>query len=125
MPQVLTLSGYRESSWNPNAKNTTDAAANSGYPGAGLAQITWKNNYIAVGNATGIDFVNHPEYMFDSYQSLRAKAAFYQINSMISYIESGDYQSAAGIYNAGNPNYRSTYTYNVAVDTESWKSVFA
>jgi len=30
----------RESSWNPNAENTTDDAARSGFPERGLAQIT-------------------------------------------------------------------------------------
>ncbi|MBW4522187.1 MAG: peptidoglycan-binding protein [Scytolyngbya sp. HA4215-MV1] len=113
-----------ESSWNPKAVNTTDAAARSGYPGAGLAQITWKDNYEMATRKTGIDFVNHPEYMFDPEKSLRAKAAFYQENRMIPYIERGDYESAAGIYNAGSPGSRSSYTRKVAHDTPLWFPVF-
>jgi predicted chitinase len=113
-----------ESSWNPKAKNTTDAAAKSGYPGAGLAQITWKDNYKAVGDATGIDFVNHPEYMFNPAHALQAKAAFYKLHGMIPYIEKNDYESAAGIYNAGKASFRSSYTKKVANDTPWWIPVF-
>jgi hypothetical protein len=114
----------RESSWNPRAVNKTDAAAKSGYPGAGLAQITWIDNYKAAKEDTGIDFVGHPEYMFDPYKSLRAKASFYQRNGMIPYIEKGDYESAAGKYNAGKFTFRSDYTRNVARDTPLWLPVF-
>lgn len=126
-PRVLAYAaatiGY-ESSWNPKAVNTTDAASKTGYPGAGLAQITWKSNYQAVSQITGIDFVNHPEYMFDPLKSLTAKAAFYKMNNMISLIEAGDYESAAGIYNAGNKNYRSAYTAKVAAAVPTWLGVF-
>ncbi|MGG6293568.1 transglycosylase SLT domain-containing protein [Leptolyngbya sp. AN02str] len=114
----------RESSWNPRAVNTTDRAAKTGFPGAGLAQITWKDNYRAVGKLTGIDFVGQPKLMFDPYKGLRAKAAFFQMNRMIPLIEKGEYESAAGIYNAGNPKFRSSYTRNVAVDTKKWLPVF-
>ena len=85
----------RESSWNPSAENTTDAAARTGYPGRGLAQITWENNYRAVSDETGLDFLNNPDFMFDPYKSLRAKAAFFKLNQMLPLIEAGDYQSAA------------------------------
>jgi hypothetical protein len=114
----------RESSWNPRAQNTTDDAANTGYPGRGLAQITWKYNYEEVSKATSIDFVNNPDLMFDPYNSLRAKAAYYQLNKMTPYIESGDFESAAGKYNAGNPNFRSEYTHKVAKDTPLWLPAF-
>ncbi|MEX0272307.1 hypothetical protein AB3R30_24640 [Leptolyngbyaceae cyanobacterium UHCC 1019] len=114
----------RESSWNPRAENTTDAAARTGYPGRGLAQITWDFNYKAVGKATGIDFFGDPDLMFIPYNSLRAKAAFYQINEMIPFIEAGDFESAAGIYIAGSRRFRSSYTRNVAADTQDWLSVF-
>jgi len=113
-----------ESSWDPNATNTNDAASKTGYPGAGLAQITWKDNYKAVSDATGIDFVGHPKYMFEPYKSLQAKAAFYKLNKMIAYIEKGDYESAAGIYNAGKASFRSDYTRKVARDTPLWLPVF-
>lgn len=113
-----------ESSWDPNAVNTTDDAANTGYPGAGLAQITWEVNYKAVGDATGIDFVGHPEYMFDPYKSISAQAAFFKLNGMIPYIESGDYESAAGKYNTGDFNGRNEYTREVANDTSLWLPVF-
>jgi len=114
----------RESSWNPRAENTTDAAARTGYPGRGLAQVTWDFNYKAVGNATGINFFADPDLMFDPHNSLRAKAAFYQINGMIPFIEAGDFESAAGIYIAGSRRFRSSYTRNVAADTQDWLPVF-
>ncbi len=112
-----------ESSWNPKAVNTTDPAANTGYPGAGLAQITWKENYEAVSRATGIDFVNHPDYMFDPLKSLTAMAAFLKIRNLISVIEAGDYRKAGGIYNGGGPD--STYAINVATATLAWLGVYA
>ncbi len=114
----------RESSWNPRAANTSDRASKTGYPGAGLAQITWKDNYRAVSKVTGIDFINKPALMFDPYSALRAKAAFYVINRMVPLIQAGSYESAAGIYNAGNPRFRSSYTRNVAADTLKWIPVF-
>lgn len=114
----------RESSWRPTVVNTTDAAAKTGYPGAGLAQVTWKSNYQKVSEMTKIDFVGNPKMMFDPYSSLRAKAAFYQFNNMTPYIQAGDYQSAAGIYNAGNARFRSSYTRNVAADVTIWIPVF-
>lgn len=126
-PHVLAYAAAtigRESSWNPRAVNTTDRAAKTGFPGAGLAQITWKDNYRAVSKETGIDFVSKPELMFDPYSALRAKAAFYRINRMVPLIQSGNYESAAGLYNAGNPRFRSSYTRNVATDTLKWVPVF-
>ena len=114
----------RESSWNPRAENTTDDAARSGFPGRGLAQITWDFNYISAQEDTGIPFVSNIDLMFDPYSSLRAKAAFFKRNGMIPYMEAGDYESAAGIYNAGNPRFRSSYTRGVADDVPSWIPVF-
>ncbi|MGD1712212.1 S8 family serine peptidase [Dapis sp. BLCC M172] len=116
--------GY-ESSWNPEAQNTTDDAAKTGYPGAGLAQITWKDNYQKVSDLTGIDFVNHPEYMFDPLKSLKAKAAFYKMNNMIPLIEAGYYESAAGLYNSGKKQFRSDYTAKVAAAVPEWIEVFS
>ena len=62
--------------------------------------------------------------MFDPEKALRAKAAFYKIHGMIPYLEKGDYESAAGIYNAGKASYRSSYTHKVAQDTPKWVRVF-
>lgn len=114
-----------ESSWNPAAENRNDDFAGGPWSGKGLAQITTPENYKALTELTGIDFVNDPRLMFDPYSSLRAKAAFYKMNGMIAYIERGDYQSAAGIYNAGDPNFRSPYTRTVAEDTPLWEGVFS
>jgi Putative peptidoglycan binding domain/Transglycosylase SLT domain len=114
-----------ESSWNPAAENRNDAYAGTPWSGKGLAQITTPENYKALALKTGIDFVNHPNLMFDPYNSLRAKAAFYEMNGMIPYIVGGDYESAAGIYNAGDPNFRSSYTRGVAEDTPQWLGVFS
>lgn len=114
-----------ESSWNPKAENKTDPYAGTPWSGKGLAQVTTPENYKALTQKTGIDFVNQPELMFDPYSSLRAKAAFYQMNHLIPYIEQGDYESAAGMYNAGDPNYRSDYTRRVAQQTSQWERVFS
>ena len=68
--------------------------------------------------------INKPALMFDPYSTLRAKAAFYVIQQMVPLIQAGSYESAAGIYNAGNPRFRSSYTRNVAADTLKWIPVF-
>jgi hypothetical protein len=114
----------RESSWDTRAENTTDAAARSGFPGRGLAQITWDFNYRAAQEDTGIRFFDDIDLMFDPYNALRAKAAFFKRNEMIPFIEAGDYESAAGIYNAGSARFRGTYTRRVANDVPFWIPVF-
>lgn len=114
----------RESSWDPRAENTTDAAAQSGFPGRGLAQITWDFNYKSAQEDTGISFVSNPDLMFEPYCALRAKAAFFKRNGMIPFIEAGDYESTTGIYGAGNPRFRSIYTRRVANDVPFWIPVF-
>jgi len=114
----------RESSWNPRAENTTDAAAMSGFPGRGLAQITWDFNYKSAQEDTGIPFVSNIDLMFDPYSALRAKAAFFKRNGMIPFIESGDYESPAGIYNAGSRRFRGVYTRRVKNDIPFWIPVF-
>lgn len=114
----------RESSWNPRAENTSDAAARTGYPGRGLAQITWDFNYKAAQEDTGIKFFDDPNLMFDPYNALRAKAAFFKRNGMIPFIEAGDYQSAAGTYIAGKAAFRSVYTRRVANDVPFWIDTF-
>jgi len=81
-------------------------------------------NYRAVSKVTGIDFINKPALMFDPYSALRAKAAFYGVQQMVPLIQAGSYKSAAGIYYAGNPRFRSSYTRNVAADTLKWIPVF-
>jgi len=115
----------RESSWNPKAENKSDPAAHTGYPGRGLAQITWRDNYAQVGAATGIDFLGNPDLMFDPDNALRAKAAFFKLKGMLPYIDAGNFESAAGIYNTGRPTTRSKYTLNVANDTPRWLPVFS
>jgi|GEM_PF-1408741 hypothetical protein len=114
----------RESSWDPNAENTTDDAARSGFPGRGLAQITWDFNYKTAQEDTGIRFFDDIDLMFIPYNALRAKAAFFKRNGMIPFIEAGDYESAAGIYNAGSPRFRGVYTRRVANDVPFWIPVF-
>lgn len=113
-----------ESSWNPAAENRNDGFAGTSWSGKGLAQVTTPENYKALTKKTGIDFVNNPRLMFKPYESLRAKAAFYQMNGMIPYIERGEYESAAGIYNAGKATFRSPYTLKVAKSTPLWEGVF-
>ncbi len=114
----------RESSWNPEIRNTSDAASETGYPGWGLAQITWIDNYRAAQEDTGIPFVSQPELMTDPYSALRAKAAYFKRNGMIPFIESGDYESAAGTYNAGFSSFRSVYTRRILNDVPYWIPVF-
>jgi hypothetical protein len=46
------------------------------------------------------------------------------MNGMIPYIERGEYESAAGIYNAGKATFRSPYTLKVAKSTPLWEGVF-
>jgi hypothetical protein len=115
-----------ESSWNPHAQNTTDRAAleNFNYRGRGFVQISWIDNYRGVAKETGIDFINHPDAMFEPAYCLRAAAAFFKIKHMVQYIEAGDYESAAGIHNSGKASTRSDYTRKVARDTLLWLPVF-
>ncbi|MCK5898748.1 MAG: LysM peptidoglycan-binding domain-containing protein [Methylococcales bacterium] len=114
-----------ESSWNIKIENTHDSAAGTPWSGKGLAQVTLESNYQKITDLTGIDFMNHPEYMFIAYYSLRAKAAHFVIHGMVPLIEAGQFEAAAGIYNAGKPDYRSNYTKNVANSTLQWIRVFS
>ncbi len=114
-----------ESSWNPKIENTTDSAARTPWSGKGLAQVTLESNYQKITDLTGINFMANPNLMFIPYYSLRAKAAHFVIHGMIPFIEQGQFEAAAGIYNAGKPDYRSNYTKNVANSTLEWLPVFS
>ena len=114
-----------ESSWNPSVENRRDRAAQTPYSGKGLAQITLESNYQKISQFTGINFLTNPGLMFNPYYSLRAKAAHFLIHGMIPYIIHGEFEAAAGIYNAGKPNYRSIYTGRVARATLEWLPVFS
>jgi len=114
-----------ESSWNPKIENTTDSAAHTPYSGKGLAQITLESNYRKITEFTGINFLARPLLMFIPYYALRAKAAHFVIHGMVPLIEQGQFEAAAGIYNAGKPDYRSNYTKNVANSTLEWLGVFS
>jgi predicted chitinase/LysM repeat protein len=114
-----------ESSWNPKIENMHDSASRTAFSGKGLAQVTLESNYQKITNLTGIDFIVNPNLMFIPYYSLRAKAAHFSIHGMIPLIEQGQFEAAAGIYNAGKPDYRSNYTQNVARSTLEWLAVFS
>ena len=114
-----------ESSWNAKIENTHDSAANTPWSGKGLAQITLESNYQKIADLTRIDFMSNPNLMFIPYYSLRAKAAHFVIHGMVALIEDGQFEAAAGIYNAGKPDYRSNYTKNVANSTLQWLKVFS
>ncbi len=127
-PKVLAYacaSIARESSWNPRAENRSDRAAWTPYSGKGLAQVTLESNYRKISQFTGINFLGNPDLMFVPYYSLRAKAAHFTIHGMVPYIMRGEFEAAAGIYNAGNANYRSAYTRDVAIRTSEWLPVFS
>ncbi|MDQ7089393.1 MAG: LysM peptidoglycan-binding domain-containing protein [Methylococcales bacterium] len=114
-----------ESSWNPKIENLHDSAARTAWSGKGLAQVTLESNYRKITELTGINFMTNPNLMFIPYYSLRAKAAHFVIHGMIPLIEQGQFEAAAGIYNAGKPDYRSNYTKNVANSTLEWLAVFS
>jgi len=114
-----------ESSWNPKIENMSDSAARTPWSGKGLAQVTLESNYRKITELTGINFMANPNLMFIPYYSLRAKAAHFVIHGMVPLIEQGQFEAAAGIYNAGKPDYRSNYTKNVANSTLEWLAVFS
>ncbi|NOQ35638.1 MAG: LysM peptidoglycan-binding domain-containing protein [Methylococcaceae bacterium] len=114
-----------ESSWNPRAENTRDSASWTAYSGKGLAQVTLESNYRKISQFTGINFLLNPDLMFVPYYSLRAKAAHFLIHGMIPLINVGNFEAAAGIYNAGNASYRSAYTRNIAHSALEWLPVFS
>jgi hypothetical protein len=114
-----------ESSWNPKIENKHDSAANTPWSGKGLAQVTLESNYQKITDLSRIDFMSNPNLMFIPYYSLRAKAAHFVVHGMIPLIEAGQFEAAAGIYNAGKPDYRSNYTQNVANSTLQWLKVFS
>ncbi len=114
-----------ESSWNPKIENKHDSASNTPWSGKGLAQVTLESNYRKITELTGVNFMANPLLMFIPYYSLRAKAAHFVIHGMVPLIEQGQFEAAAGIYNAGKPTYRSNYTKNVANSTLEWLAVFS
>ena len=114
-----------ESSWNPKIENMHDSASRTVWSGKGLAQVTLESNYRKITELTGINFMANPNLMFIPYYSLRAKAAHFVIHGMIPLIEQGQFEAAAGIYNAGKPDYRSNYTKNVSNSTLEWLAVFS
>lgn len=48
-----------------------------GFCGRGVGQVTWRGNYVKVGNLLGLDFVNHPEKLEQPVEGAMAAAALF------------------------------------------------
>jgi putative chitinase len=71
------------------------------YAGAGVAQLTGKNNYKLYGDLLGIDLVNHPELAMDTQYCYKILVNFFIQNNMISLCNQKNWEAIRRRYNGG------------------------
>lgn len=77
------------------------------YRGRGFIQLTGKNNYKALSNDTGIDYVSNPDLLLNEADAMIAALWYWKKNNLNSYTDKGDIDGVSDIINFG----RKTITY--------------
>lgn len=77
------------------------------YRGRGFIQLTLKDNYKALSNDTGIDYVLNPDLLLNEADAMIAALWYWKKNNLNSYADKGDIDGVSDIINFG----RKTITY--------------
>jgi len=71
------------------------------FMGRGLIQTTGRANYLATGNALGVDLIAHPEMLESDELAARSAAWFWQKRKLNDYADAGDIEGCTLRINGG------------------------
>jgi putative chitinase len=71
------------------------------YRGRGLCHLTFKDNYKTFHKATGIDVVQHPEFLEEVYYAVYAGCWYWKQRGLTAKAEAGDYEGVTKGINGG------------------------
>lgn len=80
------------------------------YRGRGFIQITGKNNYKALSDAMGIDYINNPDLLLQEADAMISALWYWKVNNLNSRADKDDIDTVSDIINLG----RSTERYGDA-----------
>lgn len=78
------------------------------FRGRALIQITGRDNYTAVSEALGVDYLEHPEWLERPRDAARASAWWWATNGCNELADTGNFLAVSRMVNLGNPNSPST-----------------
>jgi putative chitinase len=77
------------------------------FRGRGFIQLTGRDNYTAIGAASGLDLVNDPDIIRNDLKaSIQAAAAFWRLNKLNEHADRNDAPAVSRAVNYGNPQSR-------------------
>lgn len=81
-----------------------DEASGDGwrFRGRGLFQITGRDNYVACGEALGVDLIENPEYMESAEGAARSAAWFWHSHGLNALADAGDFHRICRKINGGD-----------------------
>lgn len=71
------------------------------YRGRGFIQLTGKNNYKALSDATGVDYISNPDLLLNEPDAMIAACWFWQKNKLNDFADWGDVEGATRVINGG------------------------
>lgn len=71
------------------------------YRGRGLLQVTGRANYAAVGQALGLDLVEHPEQLADYGPAARSACVFWKAHHLNDFADRADVKGCTHVINGG------------------------
>lgn len=74
------------------------------YIGRGIFQETGRDGYILIGKILVLDLLNHPELLEQPDNAIKAAVAFWNINGLTKYADTGEFEKISKAINRGNPN---------------------
>ena len=69
--------------------------------GRGLVQITWRDNYVAAGQALGLDLVNHPELALEPEAAAKILVWFFRIHGVNKVADQAEWRMVRRLVNGG------------------------
>ena len=98
-PSLFVQGGYRAEDYVLNPRGVSQLRF-KGFHGRGLIQLTWKDAYVAAGQALGADFSRHPELLREpSHKAQSACWFFAQYKDCLPAAECGDVYDITGRVN--------------------------
>jgi putative chitinase len=83
-----------------NAPYPSDDGFN--YRGRGLLQITGKDSYRVIGNASRLDLLGHPELVVDPMHALAVAATEFQLSGCLPYCDADNLLAVSSLINVGH-----------------------